>query len=1247
MEYFDPVFIQQLAPLLTVNLPSTINSDVGHQLKLQLDQFNISNTVWDNSILRNRILSTKYIINYRNTDPGDFLTSISIHRPNGEIQHSILSPFNSESDIFPNGILTTKWLQKYLKELPFAFVSVMELPESESDDHALVNALLQLKNLLVKVSIKFTAIVVSNDHCSNTDSRIDSIRQLTDLPRITGLLSLHYLADNKLLQRDSEILVTSLISNLKSSATSFYSAIELRIKQRNKKYYTCPSTAAISTQITLTPNFLETRNLIKQAIITQLSNAHNLDTSLKLLEQAHELSVALLYEIVDILSSSKDISDHDANLYRQIRSLIDFIAFHIVRGYLSIEEPISALRKHLAHISNVADVIKAIHFAPVDNWLSIQYQWVGELLELVPESILAEFGLKAAKKRSKNIKCLEFFGGIFFLDSFQHDIITHPGLLFLKSAELIYLKSGKIGKLHYLDDYSLNFSSQLLCYQKFKLLQKSKLWIINLSSGDHEKHESYLIYINWLIAEVYAAEETPESMDKAVEYYTQALGGINPLLETSKRAYSWKNLIVLLSQKLLQIYEKKKDYEQSLLTIVNLSLVNDLASLSIKSDCFQNDPFSTELTNSQQLFDIEALLVNDNLKNSGTFAYDNIITQLKITLKANLTNLNGLINGATSVKLYIKDIDVEYMGTSNNVHFRHNEDSDPQFFQKDLSMSSDSECELNLLFYDDSINNLPPARIIQFSKSTNKPGILQITSIKFNSIIEIRQGSKVSTLLKSEIIDWNHQSSHYKLFYSPAVKAPSAYTDLVTTSVRTDDKLPVGIRVQSLKPDITVTMKSTTLKPVLIGEKVAIPFEITYQNPKQHKVYYDQLLISVKVKLVFDDQDSDDGVSGVTIRVNWDNLKDDESLSLRELVDSGGGDCLNHLNIRLNSSPQSRENEKFKSCRLLIDLKTVVHEEGEGIDTEENQMAIYDTASYTLPIINSPFETRFVVTPRYREENAIDMPNPFVLIGPAQDSHHEEHNKSLPIASRLWLGKLHYTDNLEVFSKKLGGGNGTEYENLEIVLHQFSIKTKNPGLIVESVESSADSSNSGSIITQLFTTRSKHGFSHRNISIVVSVQIKWKRTSGDAVNEYESKDWEIVLPLSDPRVLLSLTKDDAKEGSNYARFKYIIENPTPRIFTFTTHLSDEENDGSVLWEFNDDRNIVEVKQLAFPVLPFTRHVVEYYGNYTVSNDGIKSVRLPQFKVYDVNYRIWLPTLSVTDSVSVADTGLYWQRATIE
>lgn len=106
--------------------------------------------------------------------------------------------------------------------------------------------------------------------------------------------------------------------------------------------------------------------------------------------------------------------------------------------------------------------------------------------------------------------------------------------------------------------------------------------------------------------------------------------------------------------------------------------------------------------------------------------------------------------------------------------------------------------------------------------------------------------------------------------------------------------------------------------------------------------------------------------------------------------------------------------------------------------------------------------------------------------------------------------------------------------------------------------------------------------------------------------------------------------------------KYVIENPTSRIFTFTTSLTTEESAlRGVNWKFEDDSNIVPLKQGAFPVLPFSRHEMVFTGTYEVDEDeAIEQVELPQMHVYDLNYKVSLPTLPVSESVVARAERLY-------
>ncbi|KAK7686917.1 hypothetical protein QCA50_009994 [Cerrena zonata] len=146
----------------------------------------------------------------------------------------------------------------------------------------------------------------------------------------------------------------------------------------------------------------------------------------------------------------------------------------------------------------------------------------------------------------------------------------------------------------------------------------------------------------------------------------------------------------------------------------------------------------------------------------------------------------------------------------------------------------------------------------------------------------------------------------------------------------------------------------------------------------------------------------------------------------------------------------------------------------------------------------------------------------------------------MPIATRFWMGKLELADNFSTYDRE-------KNEKLKIILCSFQIKSKNPGLIIDLVEEAQKKK------------ESKHGMTHRNVSLVVTALVKWCREDNqDTVNEFESEDWEIVLPLSDPRVLMDLERDG--DAEDRVKLKYVLENPTPRIFTFSTQMVENAED---------------------------------------------------------------------------------------
>ncbi|CUM48925.1 uncharacterized protein AC631_03144 [Debaryomyces fabryi] len=1235
MENYNSLFLQQLVPLLFFQTEGS--SEVVLKLIKTLDQFNIKDAIWDNSIIKNRLLNIKYRIKVIETL--EYQLPQGIKSSTEEDEHSILSPFNMKSELFPNGILSYKWFKKYIEDIPFASIMTFSLGQTSESDNELIDRINSFKNAYQESRVSLVVIIISDSEDINADDdRIHNLRQATGLPKLTGLIYLNTCPDT--IGRDIEILVSSVLSNLKAVAVDFYSSIENKVRQRHKKYYSCPSTSSIDTKIELTPIFLETRNLIKQGMLNQLSHPHNLETSLKFLEYAYQDIIELSRDNFTNIIKEDSISRHDLELYDQFRTLIDVIAFHIVRGYLSLEEPILALKKHKAHIINVLDAFNGGN-GDNNNWISIQYQWLGELMTLIPGSILNSLNLKGYKKKSKNSKVFKIFGGVQFYETHDYDLITSPEFVFMKSAEYCTGTSGKNIKLKYLNNSD---DLETVSKRKIMLLLNAKDCLQKddshkSSSDGHSNFGSMCQYISWLIANEYSKLSDEASLSKAIEYYELCL---------SEAQFGNARISQIILQNLLKYYSKSKNIRKMLATVLKLSglsfpggnvpiqiNLNDLGSK--ESDLHELD------TNDIQLVDVDALLLSEQYNKLGPnecSLYESCVSQITFKPLINLQHLKMILSEGSDeaqVRLSIKKCEVKF--------HKQGEHSDPCAY-KDVVITQNSTLpsdflqtvevlekgnkfggEFNISFTDSDDRNA--SKVFQFSQVSRRAGSYMIGSINLETEISISNSGKELKLTGKNSIaldDGNSANvSHHKFMYSTTKESR-----LQKTAVRMYSQAPHVIRVLPLKPDVTITMESSVVNSIIVGEKISIPFRIQYKSPKNQKVAYKNILLAPKVKIISDAQDQG-FVSPLTTQVNWDELKDDEPLSLKSLVSSDEETTTHNLNISiLNSSINGDDNSSILNNTFMasIDLKTLVSEEGED-NSEENSLTIYDTADYTLPVITRPFDCKFSISPRYRNEDAVDMPCPFILSPDSKDSNSRDKtsNYSMPIATRLWMGKLSLVDNLAQSNKE---------SELQIEEAKFSIKSKNSELIVETIDQEHRINQND--ITQLFTTRSKNGFSHRNVMVNASVNIKWKRKDKEIINEFKSIEWQIVLPLSDPRVLLSLEFKETK----MAKFKYIIENPTPRIFMFTTQLSTEEINDDIEWQFEDDRNIVPLKQPAFPVLPFNRNIIEFYAKLT-NNTSQDLIALPQFKVYDVHYKVTLPTLAVCENVVVKNNNsLYWQ-----
>lgn len=1165
MEFYHTSQTQQLAPLIVFSLHET---DAAKHLKLHLEKSDIANCVWDNSILKNRLLSAKYILQFCSEQTARERLN---RGPKAEGAHAANSPFSTQSDLFPNGILSENWFQKYTEEVPFAFIQTHILGDDPIKDEELGLLLAEKRQEYADLGVKYVAILLSDEDPIADQDRVDKLRLVSGLPRLTGIFYLN--SDRETLERDCGILASSLFNNLKAPAADFYTAVLARIKQRHKKYYNMPSFANVDTKVSLSPKMLEVRNLIKQAIMHQLIHPHNVESSFAILESSYELLIEIIADHEDVFFSDS-LSSHDKRLYDQFRQLLDVIAIHLIRGYFSTEEPTAALRKHEAHIANVLSLCKSQPDSANSAWVSVQYQWLGELMQMVPPSVLSDLTLDHQVKQKSYQNSLAYFGGSTFHDTFNSMIITQSFLIYLRAYNKLAAAKKNDSHLDYLKLLGEEKSAQ---QHRLLLLEKARKALEDSTNqgATHLLLIGLQEYLDWLTAEECYFNG---QHDKAEERYTAILHNSAKLAKGARQ---------VLGQRLLLIYKKAEKPDKAFKTLVEIASLtqsqqmNHIAQGSIEK--------SLELTydGSLDFFSVQVHLFNETF-NQEFFAFDTVITQIDIKPLFKIVQLQRLIKNS-EVKLHIDSIEVNYEGRS--VVIKH------QATGSDIDRISLTD----LSIYHADFSDLETGKTIQILEEVNKPGRYKVESLHIHSSLLAKADGNAITLKKGELHNFLKVNEAVQSFTAMIQNEDGTFRKQI---VRNVPQQAVECTVLPYKPQVNVELSSSP-SSVIMGERFDIPLKISHKKSPHQKVAFTSLSIQIKSKILEGEQELDYLVP----QTNWKDLKDDENLNILGLFEasSGSSDSVLQVGIRRPPSNQTKQNIK-----LAIELQLIVGETNKSI-------SVYDPMTLDIPVLPLPFQARIEVSPRYRADSSLDMKNPFILSSDASP----ERNFSMPLPSRVWAAEARILDVYKL----------VELTSLIIKSCTFTLRSKNDEVEVNTLEETEQNQLTSS---QQFVVNSRHRFSHRLVAFVASAVYTWARGENGAENEFETDEFEFNLPLQDPRVLLfSAETKDLK-----TTLKYVIENPTSRIFTFTTTMNTEESAlRGVNWNFDDKANIVPLKQGAFPVLPFSRHEMVFTGSIT-TEDTTGPIELPKLQVYDLNYKVSLPPLPVAKNVFAKEDSLY-------
>lgn len=1111
MDQYPADQTQQLAPLVGVSLGEGGYVNV---VKTQLERFNIAHRVWDNSILKNRIPTAKYILRFDNESK--IFEDVQRHKKKSAKAHSVLSPFNPESDLFPNGIISNAWFKKYTYELPCTLIAFHNIGKTADQDDVLARLLLDSRLKFAEHGIRYVAIIVSSTPDPDEDNlRIALLRQVSGLAKLSGLFYLNVAAQT--LNRDADILVSTVLNTVKNSAMDFYSAIDFLVRQRYKKYYSIPN-SNVDTEIALDPKFLETRNFVKLAILAEVMHPHNAEPSLEILENAHESLVSILldHSAEFVLRS---VSPHDANLYRQFRVTLDVIAFHLCRGYFSIEEPVVALRKVEAHIANVTSLAPSRSHG---NWISLQYQWLAELMEKLLPGVLEKINLPKDLKKGANTSVF-YYGGISFHDSLECKVTTQIPLLYLKAALL--LSSEAPSPISYP-------KLQNVTEKRIQLLETARA--ANKARGNLKSIESY---IAWQIAETYLESGDTKLSVEQLKALISAEG-------------VWKSVANSSRLKIAAL-----DADSSLTHIVRLALDGSESEIP-------GGNHEISLSESVDCVDLDISMFNENLSQD-TFAYDTVVIQIQINVKQpQLARMNSTLK--------LKSLDVEFLDRTLLIKIL---DSDQAIQKVDVTDKTEVTCAL-------SENG-----ILQLSQLLSVSGTVAVKSVTshFQFIVTSGQNQIDASLQNTQS---PKNTAKFLTVYHEENKA------VVGKKLRLWGRPASQIEVKSYRPDIGVKM-SMPSSSIIVGEEVQLPLRLHFNRPSLPHLNFKEVLLESRTQV----RVQGEIVENLLIQASWEGMKDDEPVSILDFVNSTDTKTIRTLRLSVRKPPTS---QSIGNLELTIHLNIAI-----SVHEAAGTVSLYELEAYELPLLDNAYETTISMVPA-SDDGSLHMPNPFVLNADGATAE----DVSIPLPVRYWNAKVLVIDKYGILASGA----------IEVEPGDIFVKSTNPDIEIKYLEPFK----SEGYFAQPFITKCRHRLTHRNVIVQTSAQTHWTRKGSDKTAMQATDEKELSLALQDPRVLFQ-----PEVSGNVALLKYTIENPTPRILTFTYELRANEL-GNSSWLFEEKDNLIPFRLNAFSVLPFSHFAINFTGTFA-DDPAVNFVELPQLQVYDVNYRVTLPPLPINEN----------------
>lgn len=672
--------------------------------------------------------------------------------PSGSL-HSELSPLTSTSDLFPDGIISEKWIQKYLYLIPSTFVSIHLLKNAhtreeqvEADDK-LARKINALKGQLGLRNIRIIVIIVSEQLPTEDPTikdRIYSLRKNTGLPARTGLFFLPPSTESQL-----EALVETVYQLSFNYSFDFYSKISAQI---HRKLSGRPKTLSMSLEdaanMTISPLShagWEVRYNFKLGVLAELRQ--EIDSSTQVFMTTYEMAL----ELFETLRPLKETSD---SRWCEFRTLLDTLAFRIVKHHLYKGLPHLAYKKFLYHVGSVSRILDVCGFAhdafSYKNWRATQYAMLAQLADFAGADLIPNATPIAPGAN----------------DQEPGDCLPRSGFLGLTASELYSnLLNGNYTSSDVVDPY-MNASSTDLESVKVhvKGFLKAAIQDFSRTAPQNERSIGYCMY---LLGESYRLQD--KDSKAAQGYYKQAAA--------IYRKDKWNPLMQPVLERLVETSQAIEEYEESVLAELELGFnsskrgpkIEDLMTKLSLSDCHDIDLSGNERGIPIYLAEF-------------TFASEECFLGLPIKAQVALTNnyLDSLSSNTSSCYV-LEDFKVTISGELASIHVVHNE-SLPVIESDYLSISNlvlakePSEYEDRVFQAEANLSFKPGQRIVfEFSQIPKKLGEARFIDLSLTAKHEnLRLKMKLPMVANmSGAVPWYEYNGQARILR--AVRIPNPY----------------------------------------------------------------------------------------------------------------------------------------------------------------------------------------------------------------------------------------------------------------------------------------------------------------------------------------------------------------------------------------------------------------------------------------------------------------------------------------